>query len=270
MWLEVYRAINECLPRDVDDERDVEDITQKNRINVKSITAKKYPDLGTWYTAVTAKESNKNTMILADREKGPTGAGYVFTLVCEHYRDGKNDSEKSVGFVLATLLHNLQQFEIAQPGTTQPIPVRKQGISHACIVAQKPFIQTEYYPRGKKGKSGTGATSATPRIGGIGRPLGVFNQPGVSTVRPGQAPSSTEVEAERKIINRTDFTIQFAWVPTPVDQRPAIDPLKPAETTTPADPSNLNVTLPPGAPADPNAATNTLAPVTTTPAPTQQ
>jgi type IV pilus assembly protein PilM len=282
MWLEIYRAINECLPRDVDDERDVEDITQKNRINVKSVTAKKYSDLGTWYKEVSAKESSKNTMILADREKGPTGSGYVFTLVCEHFRDGENDSKKSIGFVLATVLHNLQQFEIAQPGTTQPIPVRKLGISHACISAQKPYNQTEYYPRGKKGITGTGATSATPRTGGIGRlpggfnppgglnPPGGFNPPAGSTVRPGQAPGSNEVGVERKMINRTDFTIQFAWIPTPVDQRPAVDPLKPAEATTPADPSNPNGTITPDAPVAPNAATNNPTPPVANPVPSQQ
>ena len=45
-------------------------------------------------------------------------------------------------------------------------------------------------------------------------------------------------QSDKRIISRLDFTIQFCWVPTPNDKRLAEDPLKPAGTNDPANPSN--------------------------------
>lgn len=242
MWLEVYRAINECLPRDTGNEQDIEDVTLKNRINLKSVSAKKYADVAKWFDEMKAakeKESIINTMIVSDREKGPSGPGYVFTLVCEHYRDHPTDeSKKSRGFVMSTILRDLNKFEVVQPGSSQPVPVRKLGISHACVPAFKPYQKVQYFPRGKKAKAAAGTGTVKGFGGGIRQPM-----PGTP---PAAIPSNLDGskkevgEFDSREIDRTDFTIQFAWIPTPSSKRLTEDPLKPAATVAPADPANPN------------------------------
>ncbi|MBC7822156.1 MAG: pilus assembly protein PilM, partial [Planctomycetaceae bacterium] len=235
MWLEVYRAINECLPRDTGNEQDIEDITLKNRINLKSVTAKKYTEVSKWFDDLKAKQPILDTMILADREKGPAGAGYVFTLVCEHYRDDPtNEAKKSLGFVRSTILGDLDKFEVAQPGSSQPVPVRKLGISHACITAQRPYQKVQYFPRGKKAKAAVAGAAAPKVFGGFPKPTGNPTST-VPNILDGSKKEGGD--SESKQIDRTDFTIQFAWVPTPTDKRPAVDPLKPAATAVPVDPA---------------------------------
>ena len=41
-WLEVYKAIDECLPRDTDNQLDETEIRKMNRISIRSMTCKKY------------------------------------------------------------------------------------------------------------------------------------------------------------------------------------------------------------------------------------
>lgn len=275
MWLEVYRAINECLPRDTGNEQDIDDITLKNRINLKSVSAKKYADVSKWFDemkAVKEKESIILSMIPADREKGPTGAGYVFTLVCEHYRDDPtNESKKSRGFVTSTILSDLNKFEVMQPGSSQPVPVRKLGISHACVTLFKPnYKAVQYFPRGKKAKAaGTGTTVAK----GFGGPKNSGTPPSAT---PGKVDGTKKegADSESKMIDHPEFTIQFAWVPTPPALRPKVDPLKPAVPVDPLNPNNPQATpatptattpTPPGIPAT-NPALPTTAPVPSSPA----
>ena len=255
MWLEVYRAVSECLPRDVGDQQDSEDITLKNRLNIKSISAKKYADVSKWFDEVKAKQQVFDTMIKSDRESGPKGMGYVFTLVAEHYRNGETDETQGVGFAQATLLQNLNKFEFAQPGTPQPIPIRKIGLSHACITTYKKQGNIEYYPRGKKTTSGTAKTGGSKFGAGrstMGSPMPVGKNSDGSK-KDGELP-------DKKIISRLDFTVQFCWIPTASDKRLGVDPLKAVGTTDGIAPSNLNAagaapqaaTPAPGATAAPN------------------
>ncbi len=266
MWLEVYRAINECLPRDVGNDQDEPDITLKNRINLKSVSAKKYADVSKWHDELKTKQQILDTMMVpADREKGPTGAGYVFTLVCEHYRDDPtNEAKKTRGFVYSTIMSDLNKFEVTQPGSPQPVPVRKLGISHACVLLLRPNRQAvQYFPRGKKAKAG--GTGVGPGVGAAkgfgGLPKGPGNPPNAV---PNKLDGSKKEggDSESRMIDRTDFTIQFAWVPIPSEKRPTVDPLKPAAPVDPLNPNN-----PPATPTDPAAgapATNPAIPTTTT------
>lgn len=49
-WLEVYKAIDESLPRDLDNNRDELSIPKMERISIRGITSKKYDELGTWFS----------------------------------------------------------------------------------------------------------------------------------------------------------------------------------------------------------------------------
>ena len=98
LWPEVYRSINECLPRDSSDQQDISDIRLKNRVNIKSITTKKYAELSKWYDDI--KTNNKfqahSLMIEDDQKTGPKGPGYVFTLNGEHFihEEAKDERQK--------------------------------------------------------------------------------------------------------------------------------------------------------------------------------
>ncbi len=230
LWLEVYRAINESLPRDVADQQDVEDVTLKNRVNVKSVSTKKYANVGKWYEDVKANnEPAFRGMLASDKESGPSGAGYVFTLVCEHFRhDPQDPQQQSIAFVNHTLVKNLNSFEMRQQGTSQPTPVRKLGISHACVVTQKLYQKQEYYPKGPKARRGATKSAAGGFGGGFGRnPMPTNTSPSQTGASDSQKKEGES--SERKMIDRTDFTIQFVWIPTPASKRVNDDRLKPAE-----------------------------------------
>src|SRR4029077_19447380 len=104
-WLAVLKAINECLPRDISNEEvEQEDPTLKNRIRILSITARRYDDLGEWYKGLTDDkkkwlrsqfdgEGQRKVEIRTkpdDKEAGPTGAGFVFTLQGRHFHHDPN------------------------------------------------------------------------------------------------------------------------------------------------------------------------------------
>ena len=268
MWLEVYRAINECLPRDTGNEQDIDDVTLKNRVNIKSVIAKKHADVSKWHSELKDKSPNIFiSMLEKDKETAPSGPGYVFTLTGEHYRHDPNDDTKQLqNFVKHYVLSNFQKFEVQQPGTTQPIPVRKLGITHAVFKSESPK-QFNYFPKGKKSKGAASTKSATGgfgQIGAAGPNTGIGATP---TAKSGTVDGQSKDGEERKVINRNEFTIQFVWKPTSAIERPAVDPLKPvaAEGAVPANASNNSLAPTQGTPtASPNPG---AAPVTATPVP---
>src|SRR6185437_786009 len=72
-WLEVYKAINECLPRPGTLEEQVEENpTLQNRIRILSVTTKKYENLDEWYKGLDV-DKQKRWMTEEDKKKGPTG-----------------------------------------------------------------------------------------------------------------------------------------------------------------------------------------------------
>lgn len=50
LWLELLKAINQCLPSDPEDKRP-DDIMDRNEIHISSLDCEWYTDLGTWYTS---------------------------------------------------------------------------------------------------------------------------------------------------------------------------------------------------------------------------
>ncbi len=69
--------INESLPRDIGDAVDEEDLRKKHRMRIYSITAERVSDASTWFATI--DERAKQTMLKADADAAPSGAGYVFT-----------------------------------------------------------------------------------------------------------------------------------------------------------------------------------------------
>ncbi|TXT29002.1 MAG: hypothetical protein FD138_2491 [Planctomycetota bacterium] len=158
------------------------------------------------------------------------------------------------------VLANFQKFEVQQPGTPQPVPVRKIGISHAVFKSEPPK-QFAYFPKGKKSKGATTTKSGPGGFGNFGRP-NTGAVPPTTTAGLGGVDGQSKDGEERRMINKNDFVIQFIWIPTSLDKRPTVDPLKPAapEGATPADPANNSA-----APTNALAPNNTTAPTLGTP-----
>ena len=257
-WLELYRAINACLPRDVDDERDNENIEHQNRIKLISITSEFVGDLSAdWFDQLIP--SGKTHMDSAEQATPPTGSGYVFTLKGIHYHnDASHDPDNThVDFIVKNFLKNLQQWKVTPPNGLVEVPVGQIGISHPTIVISSES-KVLYDPEGHKlrmskerttgrgmGMSGTpgsseygadsGATSeygasstpgyGTPGGAGFGTPSrSAFGPSNISRPGPlGRLPSGAALAALKEPtgteIVQSDFVIQFVWKQTPLVER---------------------------------------------------
>jgi type IV pilus assembly protein PilM len=152
-WLELYKTINDCLPRDYGDKREQPDPTKRERIRILSITAERMEDLGQWYGKLGERE--KKFMRDADKETGPSEKGYIIRLEGKHFHseDVKKFDRNGVMYVVNTLLKNLQQWRVdvrdPQSGNKQgEVPVRQMGISHATITDSLPVTKVIYYEGG--------------------------------------------------------------------------------------------------------------------------
>lgn len=284
LWLEVYKAIDECLPRDEGVKLDETDIKKMNRISLRGISCKKYDDVGTWFSSPQMNEAAKSWMSEEDRKAGPSGPGYVFTLQGVHYHEEKEKASTGMGanYVRATLLANLQRWivkhELPVPSET---PVRVLGISHATITAAsnpKPIL---FWPNGKPGGGTSNRSSpfGAPNSGASalsgGFPTGnapTGSSPGAfgPTGRPVVGAEEDKGPGQPIQIPQTTFTIQFVWKPTPVEARKA----PPAESTPPVNPDVSAAPSATGAPVNPAPPTTPTtptappnAPALTTPVP---
>ncbi|MBD3676695.1 MAG: type IV pilus assembly protein PilM [Planctomycetaceae bacterium] len=259
-WLEVYAAINACLPRPLGDEIEIENIEHKKRIKLSSITCEKQADLATWFSDLSERE--KTHMAKAEQETPTEGEGYVFTLVGYHYyNDTEHDAENSgVQFVVNTLLNNLQSFKVVPKPGWPEVPVGQIGISHPTILqsttTQKMYDKEGYlremnrmgagttvsgfgapggeYGAGPGGGEGYGETpgafGASPAPG-FGAQPGFPGRPGIpgGAGVPGLNNLALPEESTAKPITRLDFVLQFVWKPTPVEERLAEEPVEGAE-----------------------------------------
>ena len=253
-WLEVLKAINECLPRDISlDEVEQEDQTLKNRIRILSITAKRYEDVGEWYKGLNEDkkkwlrkkdEATGSREKPDDKETAPTGAGFVFTLQGRHFHQDPNDiSMRYVSYIDNTLLKHLKEWEVRQlsanmrGATGEMIPVRKMGITHATIADSQSGKSVLYF---KNGLAAAGAARASG--GGEASGRGGAPMPGMATAvagarggargarsgaknKPNKAakgdPGNPE---ETQLIPQTDFVVEFVWKDVPEDKQEAQDP----------------------------------------------
>ena len=229
LWLELYKALSQCLPHDPPDQRP-ENIADRNELHLESLECEYFAELGTWY--------NRGIQPLIDSQKGsksleppaapeapgaegvaaddpnavppeedpnavdpnaagsaapappppPAGPGWVIQLTGYHYHNDQLEMSGSV-FVIDTLIENLRHGKVTLPGKDgQPteMAITDLGISHPVIVSE----------------------IATPRTVELEDP----NAEPVKDSSGNAKPPTIEVK-------RFDFTVQFAWVPTPLSKR---------------------------------------------------
>lgn len=266
-WLEVYKAINACLPQEGETADKGESVRQ--RIRLYGITCKEVPDLKVWFDDLKAQYPTcTDEMDATDKGTPPSGAGYVFTLQGLHYNKGRDQ------FMFDNFLKRLQQWEVVQRlqgGEELVVPVGKIGISHA-LSTHSLKTEKDFYPNGlpsgmTAGTMGYGTApggGAAGMRGGAGYPTGVNSAAmagmagrggrGGAGRGPGGAGQPVDPLNDVKVekIDQTDFEVMFVWKETPESARLATKPVAGATTgTTPA--AGASATTPaaagPGAPA---------------------
>lgn len=159
LWLELMKAINDCLPRAVGDEQDITDITLKKQLHIEQFSHKRLADVKEWHTALV--EGGKAEDFMGDdAENPPEGEGYIVTLSGYHNYNpqGKDDDPlwyEKIGFnfVNDTLIENMRQWRLDN-GDGTSTPIGQMGISHPVLVWHEdvPFV---YDPNGRRGDSGS-------------------------------------------------------------------------------------------------------------------
>ncbi len=239
-WLELYKSINECLPRDRV-EADGMDIEERHRVSISQITSEHKGDVGEWFTKLTPQQTD--TLPEKERATPPTGEGYVFTLVGKHFHHNEKDtSEMGGAYIEKALLPKLNSWQVkTEDGGYQD--VGRMGISHA-VLLEAPRNKVPFYPGGIPQMAAQGAEGEERRVklgqqpgafGGGMRPGG-YGQPGYGPSaygpqggapgQPGLPPGANNPDV--KEIWQTDFVVQFVWTPIPEDQRTATPEEAPA------------------------------------------
>src|SRR5580693_7581975 len=118
-WLELYKAVDECLP---DDKQETEDVRKQNRVRIFSLQARWQPDLADWYNK--RSQNAKGYLDENDKKTPPVGGGFVVSLRGEHMHDetlGTTRGEKhpeieisgrGAGWLYDHFVRPLQQWEV--------------------------------------------------------------------------------------------------------------------------------------------------------------
>jgi type IV pilus assembly protein PilM len=267
-WLEVYAAVADALPRLPEGEEMPEEINLKPLIAIKEFSADKVSDVSTWHSGV--PESQKVYFAADEKDATPTGEGYIFTIRGVHYYNNPAEPRNTgVIFVQNTLLKNLQQQQIQQPGF--PVrDVRRMGIKHAVIVEQSNAPELRIGPQqkvitgpnrilgqnrpgaggfggpGLTGPGGRGPMGGDPALSGeyavtegyqdpSGSPYpGGAAYPGAGVGPAGVNPATGE---QVPVYTGTAFTIQFILQYVPPEERPPLEDPAAAGATEETEPA---------------------------------
>ena len=284
LWMELYKAVNDCLPRDKGTDLDEIEIGLQRKIRIESMVTKRVGNVSAWHSAIAADPNLKEKFLEDDGTTAPTGEGYIVTLSGHHYRNAKSLHFRKVeeAFVKDTLVTNLRRWTIDQ-GTFET-PVGKLGISHP-IVIWSDSVKEAYNPDTRAQGIGPGLTkgrgAARGTFGGDGDgdedfgSSAMSRQPGMSVMgtRRGAAFGSGDIfgggdgdedfgdgnlgggrpqrfgnqprilvpidemddeENQWQVVTRTEFQLQFSWVPVLDENRSDEAPLASATATQPA------------------------------------
>ncbi len=246
-WLELYKAVTECLPRD---EKEKQDIRLQNRVLISAMLPRRQADLGDWYKGLSAHA--KDLISEAERKTPPSGPGYIVTLNGMHYHDGTlgkgfsagGDPQHNLtlygeGYLREQLLKKLQQWSVPSHDKTDDVKVGGIGISYATIAYCPPAVQEFRDPLGetiipqfanesrgggggRKGSSGfsRGRDKRGKReAGNMGGALDALE------LQQGEL-SGEKAKPKKEYVNRTDFVIEFVWTP----EKPPSPPTATADT----------------------------------------
>lgn len=265
-WLELYKAVSECLPRDTVEKRD---IRLQNRVIITSFLPHYVPDLAAWYNGLSSHA--KELLSDADRKAPPSGSGYVVTLTGYHYHDETKglefkyrppdappnyDPQQNLtlyheGYLRAQFLANLQQWSVPAHDNSGEVKVGGIGISHATVADCGRPVPEYLDPLGEAikpqigGRPGMGGGQRWGAPGGgggmgmgnlaVGRNWkkdrnrersGGGNALDTLELQSGEA-GTDKAKTKKETVNRTNFVVEFVWTP----EKPQAKPTAVAETS---------------------------------------
>ncbi len=244
-WLELLRAINQCLPSEPapkGDEKPIP-IPQRNELHVTNLDSQYLDDVSTWYAEAKKWEptaTNEKAPAAAapnaspaggapagepPAEEGPKGPGWIVRLSGYHYH---NEDRGNMGaqFVRNTLIDNILHGKLELPANTrgklETISLKELGITNPVLVNQTPQV---YPVQVVDPNADTGA--AAPGMGAMG-PMGRMMDPGMGPMPTPTAGAQTGTNTGNTItLQRFDFDVQFCWQPkTPSERREAKEKAK--------------------------------------------
>lgn len=162
LWLELIKAVNDCLPRAKGEELDVTDVSLQKNLRIQSFTQKKVTDVKEWWQALIDAGQDEE-FIGTDQTVGPEGEGYIITVTGFHYYNNEDVDYLKLGvnFVQDTFLERLNQWTI-DDGDGNRTPVGQMGITHPIVVS---FSQPQTVLFDKKARVG-GAGAVNSGMGG--------------------------------------------------------------------------------------------------------
>ncbi|MEO2032711.1 MAG: type IV pilus assembly protein PilM [Planctomycetaceae bacterium] len=285
LWLELYKAVNECLPQDEGNDLDEVEVAKQKKIRIESMVTKRVASVADWHAQIVADENLKEKFLGEDAAKPPVGEGYIVTLTGHHYHNHKDLDFRNTeeAFIKDTLVTQLRSWAIDHGG--HEVPVGQLGISHPIVLWSEP-VEEFYDPNNREtgigpGLSGAGRGGGGMRMGGrgmfsgeggdedvggsgggrggrgrrgISRRLGrggvLDGEGGDEDLGSGGGRGRLGRVPERRILTpvdeleneddsyewlvRTDFQLQFSWVPMPEAKRL---PEPPGAAGTPTQPA---------------------------------
>jgi type IV pilus assembly protein PilM len=255
-WLELYKAVSECLPRD---KVEKQDIRLQNRVIITNFQPHYVPDLAGWYNGLTSHA--KEQVSEADRKAPPSGSGYVVTLVGYHYHDETKGQEFNYrpdgaprdydpqqnlpkygeGYLKAQFLANLQQWSVPSHDNSGEVKVGGIGITHATIaVCPRPQIEN-IDPLGEAIKPQVNASNRAgmgggQKWGGMGQSLNAAME---KRKKHGMSSNATDslnfqtddpankAKSKKESVSKTSFVVEFVWTP----EKPAAKPTAVADAS---------------------------------------
>lgn len=242
-WMELMKAINDCLPRDTPSGPDeTKPIAEREQISVVQINTQHVADVSAWHAKIVADNTVRSFMSPHDIETAPSGAGYIVSIHGLHYHHNPQDRDQSeILYVKNTLLENLKQWTIKPLGFQEPQPVGQMGIQCPTIVmyTRPQDVTLEMRPKtdaqpSRLADPRLGAGPRRPRGGplpGIGVPGGGnYMEGGSQYMNPGARPMPVGPTSPEDLtwLKQTPFVIQFVWQYKPEDER---EPKAPWDTS---------------------------------------
>jgi type IV pilus assembly protein PilM len=245
-WLELIKAVAECLPRD-EGQRPAE-IAQRQEVHITNIECQAMEKLEDWFAAIKqtdwyqAAKSEQGGQAApvgaapvavagSATGEGPTGSGYLIQLTGYHYHNREIAAEnQGAQYVRNTLIKGLQTKRIMLPtgeklgdkDRLEWVSMKDLGISYPVLIDLGRIEDVEipdpnWRPqttaaRDKEKAAGEpGAARAPAMTGGPGPMMG---PPGSMMGTSGQ----TDLWPKLKL-RRFRFVVQFCWQPVPPAER---------------------------------------------------
>ena len=255
-WLELLRAINQCLPYEPPPKGDEKPIPipERNELHVTNFDCQYMEDVSTWYVeaknwepkganekgqppagnppvpgGMAPADPNANPADDQSGETGPKGPGWIVRLSGHHWHNAER-ANQGAQFVRNTLIDNILHGKVELPrgdrGGLETMSMEELGIVHPVLVNPLKVYPQEVIDPNAEPEMGYGG-AGNMMEGGM---PGMAGMPGMTRPRPAAGAAAGANTGNIISLLRFDFDVQFCWQPkTPSERHEAKEKGKPGE-----------------------------------------